>query len=129
MTHGVELLLVPGTPIPYFLQTRGSGLHTSHETYLSRRVLALRIMNGEANFVPGGQVKVKAPGMKECLIAFEPNTVFEIRKLPTTTDTDIKKNHVLCTKCVEFSGEGENILRKWGHMKFTCALCGKTWES
>ena len=131
MNRGVEILLVPGTFIPSFVHELEQGrVHTSYETFMTRRVFALRISNAEADFIPGGLVAIRASSADGGgRVAFGRNAVFEIRELPMTEQSVIKRNRNLCVKCVEFSGRDTTISDKYNVMKFTCKRCGETWEA
>jgi len=132
MKNGIKLLLEPGTRVRDWIRFQTLNVEIGRKQVNGRDIRFVKIHNGEASFIPGGNVDVKMPGSSEFRVAFQPREVLEIRDLKEDL---IERNHYLCTECFTLTGKRENtqdydssIIATGADNLFKCTQCGHQWN-
>lgn len=132
MQRGVELLIEPGTSVRRLLRRNPSTCaHLRHCVLEKRMVRSLRLISGEATFLPCGSVQVKMPGANGFVRAFGPLEVLGIYNLKGQLRV---RNRHMCVDCVALTGRRHvNAFRpvRGGVEEsiFKCERCDAQWQA
>lgn len=129
MEKGVEIILVSGTKVPWWIRSQLRPGETCEKKRRRKRyVRSLKIEKGDAFFAPGGTVEVKMPGSNKYRSAFEPLQVLEIRD---SGGHILERNYFLCEKCFANTGRIIGTLLPNTNGKrdvmMQCTRCRRKW--